>query len=379
MREETAEHKGPLRTGWTTGACATAAAVAAAERLFNGAAPTHVHLFLPRNREVDLPVNDCRLLDEGAEAALIKDAGDDPDATHGARIWVRLRTLPEPGVVFRAGRGVGTVTRAGLALAVGEPAINPVPRQMLQEHLARIAERFDFRGGFEVTVGVDDGEAIAQNTMNPRLGIVGGISILGTTGIVRPFSCSAYIASIHQGIDVARRNGITHISACTGSTSERVAREHYGFPDMAMIEMGDFVGAVLKHLRKNPVPRVTMIGGFGKFSKLACGRLDTHSRKGGIDFEFLAREAAAGGPELQEAVRTANTSLEAVDLCRAAGIDLAQRICRRAWEAAAGYLSPETALELWVIDKPGNVLARAGSLEPDCSGRTGMEADSPAS
>lgn len=367
MRDETTEHNGPLRTGWTTGACATAAAVAAAECLFTGQAPASVNVKLPRGRTADLAIHDWRRLDdqEGAEAAVIKDAGDDPDATHGARIWVRVHLRAEPGVTFHAGEGVGTVTRAGLALAIGEPAINPVPRQLLRDHLAEAAERFGHAGGFEVTVGVDDGERIAQNTMNPRLGILGGISILGTTGIVRPFSCAAFIASIHQGIDVARTNGIDHIAACTGSTSERVAQAYYALPDMAMVEMGDFIGGVLKYLRRNPVARLTMVGGMGKFSKLACGRLDTHSRKGGVDFTFLAAEAAKASADesLQAAIRGANTSLEAHELCREAGIDLARRVCDRAWEVAASYLPPETALELWVIDKPGNVLARTGSID----------------
>lgn len=368
MRDETPEHQGPLRTGWTTGACATAGAVAAAECLFTGRAPTSVHLSLPRGREADLEIHDWRGLDDdSAEAAVIKDAGDDPDATHGARVWVRLRLTAEPGAVFRAGDGVGTVTRAGLALEIGEPAINPVPRQLLRDHLAEAAEHFGHEGGFEVTIGVDDGARIAQNTMNPRLGIKGGISVLGTTGIVRPFSCAAFIASIQQGIDVARTNGVEHIAACTGSTSERVAQSHYNLPDMAMVEMGDFVGAVVKYLRRNPVARVSMVGGLGKFSKLACGRLDTHSRKGGVDFGFLADEAAAAGADadLQAAIRAANTSLEAHAICHDAGIDLARRVCGRAWEVAASYLSDDTTLELWVIDKPGNVLARAGSLEPE--------------
>lgn len=364
MREETPERSGPLRTGWTTGACATAAACAAAELLFNGHAPQGAHLELPRGRQADLAIADSRELDGAAEAAVIKDAGDDPDATHGARVWVRLQRRAAPGVDFHAGEGVGTVTRSGLALAVGEPAINPVPRRMLTEHLEAIAARFGYPGGFEVTVGVDDGAAIAQNTMNPRLGILGGISILGTTGIVRPFSCAAYIASIQQGIDVARTNGIEHVAACTGSTSERTALGHYDLPDMALIEMGDFVGAVLKYLGRNPVPDVTLVGGIGKFSKLAAGRLDTHSRKGGVDLEFLAAEAAAAGAsaELQAAVRQANTALEAATLCQDAGVALADRICAQAWAVARPYLSADTALEVWAIDKPGNVVGRAGSL-----------------
>ena len=272
MREETAENGDrPLRTGWTTGATATAAAMAAAYQVLADRTLERVHLSLPKNREADLDVHDCRLITPGvcAEAGLIKDAGDDPDATHGARVWVRLTLTEAPGVVFRAGAGVGTVTRAGLALAIGEPAINPVPRRMIGEHLARVAAELDHTGGFDVTVGVDDGEAIAQRTMNARLGILGGLSILGTTGIVRPFSCAAYIASIHQSIDVARANGRAHVAACTGSTSENAIQTHYGLPDMALIEMGDFAGAVLKYLRRNPLPQLSLVGGFGKFSKLA--------------------------------------------------------------------------------------------------------------
>ena len=365
MREESSEHGGTLRTGWTTGATATAAAVAAAHRLLFDTVLERVHLRLPRGREAVLPVADSRVIAPArlAEAGLIKDAGDDPDATHGARVWVQLELTAAPGIRFEAGAGVGTVTRSGLALAVGEPAINPVPRRMIADHLARVAADAGYAGGFGVIVGVDDGERIAEKTMNGRLGIIGGLSILGTTGIVRPFSCAAYIASIHQGIDVARANGLTHLAAATGSTSEAVVRAAYDLPEMAIIEMGDFVGAVVKYLKRYPVARLTLVGGFGKFSKLAAGRLDLHSRRGGVDFEFLAGLAPEADAATQQAIRTANTSLAAHGLARDAGIDLAARIARRAWQKAGHYLPPQTRLELWVIDKPGRVLARYGRLD----------------
>jgi cobalt-precorrin-5B (C1)-methyltransferase len=366
MREESAEREGPLRTGWTTGACATAAACAAVDLLFTDTGPTSVQLNLPRGRTADLAIADHRRVDDAAEAGVIKNAGDDPDATHGARVWVQVRCRATPGVSYAAGAGVGTITRAGLALAVGEPAINPKPREILEQHLAAAAERHQWAGGFDVTIGVDNGEAIARDTMNPRLGIEGGISILGTTGIVRPFSCAAFIASIHQGIDVARTNGVTHIAACTGATSERTAREQYGLPDMALVEMGDFIGAVLKHLRHHPVARVTLVGGFGKFSKLAAGRLDTHSRKGGVDFDFLADKATAAGGDatLAAAVRASNTSLEALEQCQQAGVDLAGAICDAAHAVAAAYLADASTLEVWTIDKAGRIVGRAGALAP---------------
>ena len=273
MRDETPEQPAPLRSGYTTGSCATATSLAAARLLLTGIASDVAEIVLPKGQHVPMQLVFCRLLDDAhsAEACTIKDAGDDPDVTHGAVVFARVRLADEPGVRFHAGPGVGTVTRAGLTLPVGEPAINPVPRQMMTAHLTELAAEHGYAGGFEVTVGVENGEALAQKTMNPRLGIIGGLSILGTTGIVRPFSCSAYIASIHQGIDVARANGYMHIAACTGNASEDAMRAYYQLPDIALIEMGDFAGAVLKHLKRAPVDKLSMCGVFGKLASSRRG------------------------------------------------------------------------------------------------------------
>jgi cobalt-precorrin-5B (C1)-methyltransferase len=304
----------------------------------------------------------CRRSGQGAEAATVKDAGDDPDVTHGALIFARVELRAEPGVRFRAGEGVGTVTRPGLTLAIGEPAINPMPRRMMTEHLRTYAKARGYDGGFELTIGVENGVALAERTMNERLGIVGGLSILGTTGIVRPFSCAAYIASIQQGIDVARCNGLAHIAACTGSTSEQAMRTHYGLPDMALVEMGDFVGAVLKHVKRAPVAKLSLAGGFGKISKLAAGHMDLHSRKSSIDLEGLAREAALLGaePGLQAQIRAANTSQRALGLAREAGVPLADRICRLAREQSLQRVSGEVAVEVWAVDRQGRFVGYAG-------------------
>jgi len=298
----------------------------------------------------------------GAEAATVKDAGDDPDVTHGALIFAQVALSESPGVRFHAGPGVGTVTRPGLPIPPGEPAINPTPRQMMTEHLLRLATQQGYRGGFEVTVGIENGSELALKTLNPRLGIVGGLSILGTTGIVRPFSCSAYIASIQQAIEVARANGLTHIVACTGAASEHTLRSHYALPDMALIEMGDFAGAVLKHLRRAPIPRLTLAGGFGKISKLAAGHLDLHSRNSSVDLALLAVEAAALGADvaLQEAMRAANTSQQALALAQAAGLPLGNRICALARDQARAILPPEVAVEVWATDRAGQPVGHAG-------------------
>ncbi|WP_342243878.1 cobalt-precorrin-5B (C(1))-methyltransferase [Pseudomonas sp. OTU5201] len=361
MRDETPEQPGPLRSGYTTGSCATATSLAAARLLLGGVAADAVEIVLPKGQQVLMRLEFCRLIEGGAEAGTLKDAGDDPDVTHGALIYAQVRLATEPGVRFHAGPGVGTVTKPGLTLAVGEPAINPVPRQMMIEHLTRLACDHGFAGGFEVTLCVEGGEALALKTMNPRLGILGGLSILGTTGIVRPFSCSAYIASIHQGIDVARANGFTHLAACTGNASEDTMRRRYHMNDTALIEMGDFAGAVLKHLRKAPVEKLSLCGGFGKISKLAAGHMDLHSRNSSIDLPLLAQWAAELGAsaELQAAMCGANTSQLALVMAHDAGIPLGNAVCARALAFARKTVPASVALEVFAIDRQGNIVGEA--------------------
>lgn len=362
MRDETAEQPAPLRSGLTTGSCATATSLAAARLLLGGEASDAVQITLPKGKQVQMRLEFCRLHNDGAEAGTIKDAGDDPDVTHGALVFARVRLAPEPGVRFVAGPGVGTVTRPGLVLSVGEPAVNPVPRQMMTGHLSSLATELGYSGGFEVTVGVEGGEALALKTMNPRLGILGGLSILGTSGIVRPFSCAAYIASIHQGIDVATTNGYRHIAACTGNASEDTMRRVYNLPEIALIEMGDFVGAVLKHLRKVPVDKLSLCGGFGKISKLAAGHMDLHSRHSSIDLPQLATWAADIGADdaLQQAIREANTSQQALAMSAAAGIALGDAVCQHALNFARSVVPPQIQVEVFAIDRQGGIVGQAG-------------------
>ncbi|MBN3793068.1 cobalt-precorrin-5B (C(1))-methyltransferase [Burkholderia sp. Ac-20353] len=371
MRDETPEQPAPLRFGYTTGSCATATSLAAARLLLAGSADDAVEIVLPKGQRVMMRLEFCRRTTgtgtgtgaeaDSAEAGTIKDAGDDPDVTHGALVFARVALATAPGVRFHAGPGVGTVTRAGLTLPVGEPAINPVPREMMTAHLTALAAEHGYAGGFDVTIGVEGGEALALKTMNPRLGIVGGLSILGTTGIVRPFSCSAYIASIHQGIDVARANGVDHLAACTGNASEDAMRAHYRLPDMALIEMGDFAGAVLKHLRRAPVARLSMCGGFGKLSKLAAGHLDLHSRHSSIDLPLLAQWAAEAGASdaLQAAMRAANTSQEALKLAQADGVPLGDIVCTQALHVARDIVPASVAVEMFAIDRQGRFVGSA--------------------
>ncbi|WP_299177596.1 cobalt-precorrin-5B (C(1))-methyltransferase [uncultured Neptuniibacter sp.] len=357
-----------LRSGLTTGCCATACCVAAAQALLAEKQPQKVEVLLPRGQLVELEIIAYQPLqgEQGIRTATIKDAGDDPDVTHGATVFVELRLLPDTGVVFKPAAGVGTVTREGLVLEVGEPAINPVPRQMMMDHLHKAAGVYGYEGGFEVSVGVERGEQIALKTMNPRLGIMGGLSILGTTGIVRPYSCAAYIASIRQGVDVANANGIQHLAATTGSTSEAAIKAQYQLDEMALIEMGDFVGALLKHLRKVPVARLSICGGFGKMTKLANGHMDLNSRSSSIDFQhmaLLAEKLGADAP-LLEKIRAANTSMEVLQLCQVEDIDLAQAVCTQALlvaEEVVHKTQPQIEIEVWATDRKGNFVGHAQS------------------
>tara|TARA_B110000285_G_scaffold146211_1_gene163208 strand:- start:5304 stop:6428 length:1125 start_codon:yes stop_codon:yes gene_type:complete len=369
MWPESSEQPQPLRTGLTTGTCATACCLAAGHLLLGNIHNTCVSVTLPNkkpdkeaSKQVHLHLTLVENRDEkSAYAATIKDAGDDPDATHGATVWVSLKLLPQQGTSFVAGLGVGTVTRSGLLLEVGQAAINPTPRQMMSEHLIRLAETYQYEGGFEVTIGVINGVEIAKKTMNGRLGIMGGLSILGTTGIVRPYSCSAWIASIHQGLDVAVANDFTHVAATTGNASEAFISEYYALDDMQLIEMGDFAGAVLKHLKKSPVKRLSICGGFGKISKLADGHMDLHSDRSSINLSKLADIAHNLGADsgLVVAIKVCNTSLEALGLCQQQNIDLASAVCQNALAFAQQTVPNTVQLEVFAVDRQGKLLGSA--------------------
>lgn len=351
---------GNLKRGWTTGACATAATAAAYEALVTGAFPDAVTITLPRGEEPTFDLARTGLNDGTAIAAVIKDAGDDPDVTHGAEVSVSLRPGPDgTGVTFRAGPGVGTVTLPGLPLAVGEPAINPGPRKMMTGVIADLSRRLNGPGDVEITVAIKDGEILAEKTMNGRLGIRGGLSVLGTTGVVIPYSCASWIHSIHRGVDVARAGGLSHIAAATGSTSEAAVKAMYDLPDMALIDMGDFAGGLLKYLRRHPLPRLTLAGGFGKLAKLAQGNLDLHSARSSLDLKKLA--ALAGDDRgLAERIAAANTGMEALTLAQAVGVPIADRVAAGAREVALAALAGDVAVEVLVFDRQGQLAGRAG-------------------
>ena len=358
MMSEVKSAETPLRRGWTTGACAAAAARAACEALLTGQFPASVAIPLPGGQRPSFAIAHEAWDAAYAEAGIVKDAGDDPDVTHGALVISRVAPGPVgSGLTFRAGSGVGTVTRPGLPLPIGEPAINPGPRAMIAAALDEIPGR---PRDLVVTVSIPGGEKIAERTLNGRLGIVGGLSILGTTGIVIPFSCAAWIDTIHRGIDVARALGLNHIACATGTTSEQAAQALYGLPEPALIEMGDFAGGLFKYLRRHPVERVTIAGGFAKMAKLGQGLLDLHSGRGSIDLAWLAAKAAeaGGGAGLVAGIATANTAADVLARAEGEGLDLAGRIAGEAWATTAKALAGSgIALDVAVFDRLGRCLA----------------------
>ena len=361
-----------LRFGWTTGTCATAAVNAAYTAMVTGQFPDRVTIVTPSGKNADLEVADKATGDAADNAmiaswfraGIVKDAGDDPDVTHGALICATLRAgKMGAGISFHGGDGVGVVTKAGLPVPVGEPAINPVPRQMMRDAIDELASALNGPRDVEIEISVPGGGALALKTWNPRLGIEGGISILGTTGVVRPFSCSAWIASIHRGIDVARANDLPHVMGSTGATSEGWGRNRYNLPDIALIDMGDFVGGMLKYMRRHPVPNLSILGGFGKMVKLAQGATDLHSARSQVDFAALARMAASFGFD-PDRVAGANSVLEVAGM--------ADNVQRGKLATAVAAAARDTALaqiqgapihvEVVIVGREGDMLGRAGRL-----------------
>ncbi|MCO6010274.1 cobalt-precorrin-5B (C(1))-methyltransferase [Actinoallomurus purpureus] len=335
-----------LRTGWTTGTCASAAAKAAAEALVTGVVPEVVEVALPSGRRVTFAVDSCLIHDGRAEAVVIKDAGDDPDVTDGAHLTATVSWRDEPGIELDGGVGVGVVTRPGLGLELGGPAINPVPRQMIQQ---AVGESVDLNTrGVRVVISVPEGEKMARKTTNKRLGILGGISILGTTGIVRPFSTASWRASVEQAVAVMAAQGERSLVLCTGGRTEQGAMKLLPkLPAVCFVEVGDFTGAALRRAVENGVTQVVFVGMAGKLTKLASGVLMTHYTRSKVDTALLGEiTTAVGGPEdLAAEVAEANTARHAYELWESAGLlgRAGRELCRRVAGVLERFAEDEAA------------------------------------
>ncbi|MEV5821623.1 cobalt-precorrin-5B (C(1))-methyltransferase [Micromonospora harpali] len=360
-----------LRTGWTTGACATAAAKAAVTALVTGVPQRQVEIGLPAGSRVAFPVARCDLADPpgaGAEAVVVKDAGDDPDVTHGAHLTATVGWRDAPGLDLAGGPGVGTVTKPGLGLAVGGPAINETPRRMIGQAVAEVVDLTEV--GVRVVISVPGGEVMARKTTNRRLGILGGISILGTTGIVRPFSTASWRASVVQAVHVMAAQGERTVVLCTGGRTERAARALLpDLPEVCFVEVGDFTGAAVTAAVGDGLTRVAFVGMAGKLAKLAAGVLMTHYTRSKVDLSLLGAVTAdaGGGPALVAEVVAANTGRHAYELWADAGLlrPAGDLLCARVRQVLLRFAGHAVDVDVAMVDFAGErLVASSGRWAP---------------
>ena len=286
------ESKKKLRTGFTTGSCATASSKAGILSIINQKKIEQIDIILPKRSKLDIQINSCEFTTNTAKCSVIKDGGDDPDVTHGAEIFVDVELTDNIGKIEIDGReGVGRVTKPGLGLEIGSAAINPTPKKMILENITEISKEILRKNGIMIIVSVPNGKELGPKTDNPRIGIMGGISILGTSGIVIPYSTASFAAAIRQQIAVVSSMNDDSVVLTTGGRSEDFAREIIELPDHSFIQMGDFSGYTIKQCAKQGLKKAYVAGFIGKLAKMAAGVKQTHVKGGKVDMKFLSELA----------------------------------------------------------------------------------------
>ncbi len=344
--------KPQLRNGFTTGSCAAAAAKGAALLLRDAAPADQVQIDLPAGFAAEFQLHGQKLIDSAAQCYVIKDAGDDPDVTHGVELHAELCHSDGKGLEIVAGVGIGRVTKPGLAVAVGQLAINPVPRRMIE---TAIADVFPIMTGLRLTLSIPDGEQRAQKTLNARLGIVGGLSLLGTSGVVRPISHQAWTDTLEVAIDVAMAAGASPVVLSTGRTSEAAAQQHFSLPEELFVMMGDHLGYTLAACHRKAVPRLALAAQFAKLLKIACGHEQTHVRHAKLDLGQLLRwgqEIGLDAADCQK-LELANTARQVFETFGAQS-PLVQRVCCEALDVCQKQV-PGAELAILLVDYQGQV------------------------
>ncbi|MCF6281439.1 MAG: cobalt-precorrin-5B (C(1))-methyltransferase [Candidatus Polarisedimenticolaceae bacterium] len=358
------------RTGFTTGACSAAAARAAAIGLMTGRVPEQVETLLPNGERITFNVIEGYCRDNQAHAVVVKDAGDDPDVTDKAHLTADLRVVPDhcEQILFVGGEGVGHVTQPGLGLEIDGPAINPVPQQNIRQNITEVAASILESSGIEVTLSVPGGAEMAQRTLNPRLGIIGGISILGTSGIVHPWSTAAFRACVEQGIEVAARQGQQSIVLTTGGRTEKfVMREHSELPDACFVQMGDFLKPAFDTLVAQQIPHVIIGGMVGKLTKMAQGETITHANRNPVNMSLVAEIAASVGADnnLCEAITQAKTARFALEQLSEIGLQqpFLEALGRSVITTLKARYPGKFTLQVLICDFEGNKLAEVSDAE----------------
>jgi cobalamin biosynthesis protein CbiD len=356
--------KKSLRTGYTTGTCATAATKAALSTLVNGEKLARVNVSLPKDKHIVMDITWIRYENEkSVTAAVIKDAGDDPDVTNGAEIWSTVSLLDTSNkIIIDGGKGVGRVTKPGLGLEIGKAAINPTPLKMISHAIDEVlGQQQKNRYGLSILISVPKGEEIAKKTDNPRLGIIGGISILGTTGIVIPYSTASFAASIRQSIDVSKAMGSDSVILTTGGRSEDFAREIFGnsMADHAYIQIGDFIGFSIKQCAIKKIKKAYVIGFIGKLTKMAMGIKQTHVKGSHVDMNFLAELAIRCGAnnELVKKIKVANTARHVGELVDQFGLSMFYNVlCKEVYSHLSKYSPSELQIKIILLDFNGKII-----------------------
>lgn len=359
---ETDKPRQNLRTGFTTGTCATAAARAALVSLVTKKKIDEIRVSLPKEKEITIKIANCEFDETTSKCTVIKDGGDDPDVTHGAEIIVDLQLTGNTGQIeIDGGEGVGRVTKPGLGLEIGSAAINPTPKKMIIQNLMEVGKELLQKNGIKVVISVPRGKEIAPKTDNPRLGIMGGISILGTTGIVIPYSTASFAASIRQSIDVTLAMGDNTVVLTTGGRSEDFAKKMISLPDHCFIQMGDFSGYTVQQCTKKSIKKAYVAGFIGKLTKIAMGVKQTHVKGSKVDMDFLAKTAQscnATSDAIQQ-IKNANTARHVQEIVTKNKVDgFFTMVCKQACEQMRTHSENKLELDVILFDFDGCVLGR---------------------
>ncbi len=354
--------KKKLKTGFTTGTSATAAAMAALLSIINQTKIENINVKLPKGNSIKIPIHLCDFKKNEARCSVIKDGGDDPDVTHGAEIIVDLSFTDQKNEIeIDGGEGVGIVTKPGLGLEINKAAINPVPKKMIKENLTEVAGNLLEEKGIKIIISVPKGKELGPKTDNPRIGILHGISILGTSGIVIPFSTASYAASIRQNLDVAVAMGNDTVVLTTGGRSEDFAKKIIDLPEHCFVQMGDFSGYTIQQCSKKNIKKAYVVGFIGKLAKMAAGVKQTHVKGSKVDMKFLSELARNCGSNetIIENIKKANTARHVSEIIKENKIaGFFEEICAETYQHMKKHSEEKVSLEVILFDFDGNILAK---------------------
>lgn len=359
---EQQESKEKLRTGFTTGTASAASAKAAILAIINQKKIESVEVTLPKGNSIPIKIHSCEFSDSRAKCSVIKDAGDDPDVTHGAEIVVELSLTPNiQQIEIDGGEGVGVVTKPGLGLEINKPAINPTPKKMIKDNVNEVAKDVLEKNGIKIIISVPKGKELALKTDNPRLGILGGISILGTSGIVIPYSTASFAAAVRQNLDVSLAMGNDTVVLATGGRSEEFAKKLVDLPDHSFVQMGDFAGYTIQQCAKKKIKKAYVVGFIGKFAKLAAGVKQTHVKGSKVDMSLLAEVAEKCNADSQtiELIRKANTARHVQDIVLEHKVKgFFDKVCSMVYKHMTEHSEGKVPIDVILFDFEGKVLGR---------------------